>query len=62
MRPAVAFLLGGILYFTCLKISLGELRAAMRPAVLARVAMLAPFTNFEGFFLNWPEQSLQQKK
>jgi predicted Na+-dependent transporter len=43
MRPAVPFLLGGILYFTCLKISLGEVRAAMRPMVLLRVGLLAPF-------------------
>jgi predicted Na+-dependent transporter len=42
MRPSVPFFLGGILYFTCLKISLGEVREAMRPAVLARVAALLP--------------------
>lgn len=42
LRPVVPVFLGGILYFTCLKISLAEIRAAMRWQVLARVAALAP--------------------
>jgi BASS family bile acid:Na+ symporter len=41
-KPAVPVFLGGILYFTCLKISLAEVRAGLRLRTLAQVAALAP--------------------
>lgn len=42
LKPTVPYLLGGILFFTCLKIALGEVVGTVRhPATLRRVAWMA---------------------
>ncbi len=43
LRPLIPVFLGGILFFTSLRISPAEVRDAIRPATLGRLALLVPW-------------------
>jgi predicted Na+-dependent transporter len=43
LRPSVPFFLGGILFFSCLKIGFSEIRSGLRPRTLGKLAALTPW-------------------